>query len=145
MKSLIKKCSIRALGYDRFLIGTYCMRRLQQSIFREWSEFVAVGLIKLDVEGSECDVLRGMRTSVGSSRPYIHAEVCGDVAIGEFNGFCADNGYGAYRWRSRQFHRASEIVGGGNFLLVPREREDRLRGNRGRGQTAKDAPGRNFI
>ena len=242
MKTLIKKCSIRALGYDRFLIGVYCMRRVQQSIFPQWSEFVAVaalidpdtlildiganigyvtavlatvpgahvyafepdaenfaclvrtvgnrpnvtaqkiaigakdgeavlravfedgikqhalsrvctasapqpsdqrvsvrsvdslrasmngqiGLIKLDVEGSECEVLRGMLASVGSSRPYIHAEVFGEVAIGEFNGFCATNGYLAYRWRSRQFHRADAITGGGNFLLVPRERESRL-------------------
>jgi hypothetical protein len=88
-----------------------------------------IGLIKLDVEGSECDVLRGMLTSICSSRPYVHAEICGNVAIGEFNEFCAANGYVPYRWRSRQFNRAQEIVGGGNFLLVPREREDRLRGN----------------
>jgi FkbM family methyltransferase len=242
MKSLIKKCSIRALGYDRFLFGVYCLRRVQHSIFPQWSEFVTlaalidpdtlildiganigyvtavlatvpgahvyafepdaenfaclvrtvgqrsnvtvqkiaigaddgeavlravfedgikqhalsrvctaseplaadqrvsvrsvdslrasmtgqIGLIKLDVEGSECEVLRGMLTSVGSSRPYIHAEVCGEVAIGEYNRFCATSGYRAYKWKSRQFHRAEEIVGGGNFLLAPREREGRL-------------------
>jgi FkbM family methyltransferase len=239
MKSLIKKYSIRALGYERFLICVYGMRRLQQLIFRRRSEFVAVaalvqpdtlildiganigyvtaalatvpgahvfsfepdaenfaclvrtvgrrsnvtvqqiaigaedgeavvrgvfedgikqhalsrvhaaseaqscdqrvrvrsvdslrasmkgriGLIKLDVEGSECDVLRGMLVSVRSSRPYIHAEVYGNVAIAEFNEFCTADGYVPYRWRSRRFLRSNDIVGGGNVLLVPRELE----------------------
>jgi FkbM family methyltransferase len=239
MKSLIKKYSIRALGYERFLICVYRMRRLQQMVLRQRSEFVAVaslvqpdtiildiganigyvtavlaavpgahvysfepdaenfaclartvgkrsnvtvqqiaigaqdgeavlqgvfedgirqhalsrvrtasdaqpcdqririrsvdslrasmngriGLIKLDVEGSECAVLRGMLASVRSNRPYIHAEVCGNVAIGEFNEFCAANGYVPYRWRSRRFQRAAGIADGGNFLLVPRERQ----------------------
>jgi len=239
MKSLIKKFSIQALGYERFLICVYGMRRLQQLLLRQRSEFVAVaalvppdtlildiganigyvtaalatvpgahvfsfepdaenfaclvrtvgnrsnvtlqqiaigaddgeaivrgvfedgikqhalsrvhapsearscdqrvrvrsvdslraamngriGLIKLDVEGSECDVLRGMLVTVRSSRPYIHAEIYGNASMDEFSDFCTANDYVPYRWRARRFRRSDGIAGGGgNFLLVPRER-----------------------
>ena len=83
-----------------------------------------IGLIKLDVEGSECDVLRGMMTSVRASRPLIHAEICGLVAIDAFNRFCSVNAYAPYKWSSRWFQPVNEIAGGGNFLLAPREREE---------------------
>jgi FkbM family methyltransferase len=241
MKSLIKLCLIQTLGYQRFLVGTYWMRRLLQLLRGQRSEFVAlasltepgtlildvganigyvsaalatvpgaqvyayepdadnfaclvhtlggrpnvvvqriaigaadgdallqeifdhgvkqhalsrvqlasgsqtsghrvlvrsidsmrasmngqIGLIKLDVEGSECDVLRGMMTSVRASRPLIHAEICGRVAIDAFNRFCSMNTYAPYKWRARRFQPVVEIAGGGNFLLVPREREVR--------------------
>lgn len=239
MKSLIKNCFIRTLGYQRFLVGTYWMRRMLQLLRGQRSEFVVlasltepgtlildvganigyvsavlatvpgarvysyepdadnfaclvhtvgrrpnvvvqrvaigaedgdaqlqeifdhgvkqhalsrvrtasgsrssgsrvlvrsidslrasmngqIGLIKVDVEGSECDVLRGMMTSVRASRPLIHAEICGSVAIDEFNSFCSVNTYAPYKWSSRWFQPVNEIAGGGNFLLVPRERQ----------------------
>jgi len=238
MKTQIKSCLIRTLGYQRFLVGTYRMRRLQQLLRGQRSEFAAlasltepgtlildiganigyvsavfatvpgaqvyayepdadnftclvhtvgrrpnvvvqriaigaedgdallqevfdhgvkqhalsrvhtaagsrssgprilvrsidslrasmngqIGLIKLDVEGSECDVLTGMMTSVRANRPLIHAEICGLVAIDAFNGFCSVNTYAPYKWSSRWFQPVNEIAGGGNFLLVPRER-----------------------
>ena len=97
-----------------------------------------IGLIKLDVEGGECDVLRGMMTSVRASRPLIHAEICGSVAIEEFNRFCSANTYAPYKWSSRGFQPVNEITGGGNFLLAPRERQVRA----GVRPSSATAPGR---
>jgi len=81
-----------------------------------------IGLIKIDVEGSECNVLTGMLASVRESRPLIHAEICGLEAIQAFNSFCSANSYAPYKWRSMRFEPVKEIAGGGNFLLAPGEK-----------------------
>jgi hypothetical protein len=73
MKSLIKKCSIRALGYDRFLIGVYWMRRVQHSIFSQWSEFVAVAaLIDPDTLILDIGANIGYVTAVLATVPGAH-------------------------------------------------------------------------
>jgi FkbM family methyltransferase len=74
-----------------------------------------LGFIKVDVEGSELSVLRGLSETIARSRPPLFAEV-EDTNIDAFESYCASIGYSI----REEYRRYSDAT---NFLVLPQGRE----------------------
>lgn len=72
-----------------------------------------VAFIKIDTEGMEMGVLRGLKATIARHRPTIFVEVL-DTGIAEFEAWCAEAGY-----RTETTHK--RYPANTNFLIVPND------------------------
>jgi FkbM family methyltransferase len=79
----------------------------------------AVGFIKIDVEGFETEVLRGMSATISRDRPSLYVEICGDESLRQYEEFSRAQRYAVYQWQRKAFVPVPELVKSGNYLLVP--------------------------
>lgn len=71
----------------------------------------AIGFIKIDVEGGEMPVLRGLRQTIARHRPPMLVEV-DDDNVGAFDAWCQGQRY-------RIAERMRPYIGNENFLILP--------------------------
>jgi len=79
-----------------------------------------IGLVKIDVEGFEVEVLRGMTATVARDRPALYVEVCGEKALKAYGDFASQYGYSIYRWDGRRFSPIDGLPCSGNYLFAAR-------------------------
>lgn len=78
----------------------------------------AIGFIKIDVEGFEVEVLRGMAETVAQDAPTLYVELCGEAALREYTALAAKYDYVVYSWTRGTFSRIDALIANGNYLFT---------------------------
>lgn len=116
------------------------MVRAGDSFIRDHAVEGRIGLIKIDVEGLEAQVLKGFAGTINEHRPLVLLEIsaAGKEQFESAENFAASfpNAYAFYTWRDRGgIRRESELgqaspeaifSGHGNVYAVPQEKRERF-------------------